>query len=222
MVLDLDNVRQQLSEGGGKVLSLCNTGVDDVDEEYKIGDDDIALLCSQVLRGNSTLKMLYLADNQIGDSGVELLCREFLRSNSTLKVLVLNDNQIGDSGVELLCGDFLRGNSTLKVLHLHGNCFGDGGEKALVSAVGDQNSLMGLSHLTGVKLNGHADVLGQERSANDVDEDDIYNQRILLLQRKRKQAGGTKQDTAAQAEQAPFMHDCHNDCRDDYDNDHEY
>jgi hypothetical protein len=106
-----------------------------------MGDADAAAL-AESLRGNTTLTVLFLTDNQIGDAGATALA-ECLRGNTTLTLVCLRSNQIGDAGATALA-EGLRGNTTLTKLFVVGNHIGDAGATALAGGLRGNTALTAL------------------------------------------------------------------------------
>ena len=101
---------------------------------YMSISDAGAVALAQALHHNSTLKWLYLSNNDISDGGAVALAQA-LNYNSTLKWLYLSNNNISDGGAVALA-QALHYNSTLKELYLSGNdAVGNEGTHQLVQAL---------------------------------------------------------------------------------------
>ncbi|CAF0913408.1 unnamed protein product [Adineta ricciae] len=105
-----------------------------------------ALILANILHHNTTLKGLYLFNNQIGDSGVQALAMALsFNKNQTLEELSLGCNLITCQGAEYLA-QMLITNQTLKGLWLSQNSIDDRGIQTLATVLQCQNrTLQGLS-----------------------------------------------------------------------------
>ena len=93
---------------------------------------------------SSTLKGLYMSNNNISDVGTIDLAQA-LHHNSILKMLWLSNNNISDAGATALA-QALHHNSTLKELHLyHNDDIGEEGTRQLVQALTVNTSILRLS-----------------------------------------------------------------------------
>lgn len=107
-----------------------------------------ALILSNGLFNNSTLKKLYLNDNSIHDRGVYTLCRALSINNITLKELYLARNDITSKGAQYLA-DMLNTNRTLTILSLYGNRIDDEGIKYLTHVLRYYNTSLEYLFLSG-------------------------------------------------------------------------
>ncbi|RXH79658.1 hypothetical protein DVH24_040805 [Malus domestica] len=98
-----------------------------------IGDEGAkgARAIAEMLKKNSTLRVLELNNNMIDYSGFTSLAGA-LAENNTLRNIHLNGNYGGALGANALAKG-LEGNKSLRELHLHGNSIGDEGVNALMS-----------------------------------------------------------------------------------------
>ena len=110
-----------------------------------------ALILSNSLFNNITLKKLYLNDNLIHDRGVHCLSRVLSINNSTLKDLHLARNGITSKGAEYL-SDMLSTNKTLITLSLYGNKIDDNGIKSLTHVLSFNNKTLEYLYLSGNTL----------------------------------------------------------------------
>ncbi|EOY00343.1 Leucine-rich repeats-ribonuclease inhibitor domain-containing protein isoform 3, partial [Theobroma cacao] len=85
---------------------------------------------AELLKKNSTLRVLELNNNMIDYSGFTSLAGAFLENN-TVRNLHLNGNYGGALGANALAKG-LEGNKSLRELHLHGNSIGDEGVRSLL------------------------------------------------------------------------------------------
>ncbi|XP_076025875.1 protein phosphatase 1 regulatory subunit 37 [Genypterus blacodes] len=85
-----------------------------------------ALHLGELLRYNSTLKMLELSNNAVADAGLEELCEGLRWQTAGVKVLLLRNNQISAKGLVHLA-KVLPGLKVLRVLDLGENDVGDDG-----------------------------------------------------------------------------------------------
>ena len=83
------------------------------------------------MKGNTTLRGLFLDNNQISDEGATALAHA-MKGNTTLQVLSLRNNQISDEGATALAHAMM-GNTTLRGLYLDNNQISDEGATALGS-----------------------------------------------------------------------------------------
>ena len=102
----------------------------------KINDAGIVHLTSALVL-NSTIEMLFLDDNFVGDYGTRLLA-DSLKNNRTLVNLSLAGNDIKEAGAKVLA-ELLRTNTTLTDLYLEGNVIGDNGMIALCESLEQYN-----------------------------------------------------------------------------------
>ena len=72
---------------------------------------------AHALKGNTTLRGLYLGYNQISDEGATALAHA-LKGNTTLQCLWLTYNKVSDDGVTALA-HALKGNMTVQSLRLY-------------------------------------------------------------------------------------------------------
>ena len=100
-------------------------------EDNQVGNGVEILV--EALRTNRSVTKLHLSNNMIEDDGVAALAIA-LQSNTTLTTLDLNNNDIGDDGVETLA-DALQSNATLTTLHLNKNKIGNDGVAALAATL---------------------------------------------------------------------------------------
>jgi hypothetical protein len=107
-----------------------------------------ALILSNSLFNNTTLKKLYLNDNSLHDRGVHCLSRILSINNSTLKDLHLARNGITSKGTQYL-SDMLNTNKTLTTLSLFGNKIDDDGIKCLTHVLTVNNSTLECLYLSG-------------------------------------------------------------------------
>jgi Ran GTPase-activating protein (RanGAP) involved in mRNA processing and transport len=84
----------------------------------KLTDDD-AKLVANYTKANSSLKELWLYNNQIGDSGGKAI-GEALKTNSSLTWLWLSNNQIGNSGGKFII-EGLKRNTAITYFDFSGN-----------------------------------------------------------------------------------------------------
>ena len=66
----------------------------------KIGDDG-AIALANALKGNTSLRHLFLSENNIRDNGAIALANAF-EDNTSLEVLSISHNQFGDNGAQAL------------------------------------------------------------------------------------------------------------------------
>jgi hypothetical protein len=110
-----------------------------------------ALILSNELLNNSTLKKLYLNDNSIHDRGVHYLSQVLSINNITLKELYLARNGITSKGAQYLA-DMLNTNRTLTILSLYGNRIDDEGIKYLTHVLRYYNTNLEYLYLSGNNL----------------------------------------------------------------------
>eukprot|EP01029_Cantina_marsupialis_P029290 TRINITY_DN780050_c0_g1_i1.p1 TRINITY_DN780050_c0_g1~~TRINITY_DN780050_c0_g1_i1.p1 ORF type:complete len:349 (+),score=76.19 TRINITY_DN780050_c0_g1_i1:43-1089(+) len=99
---------------------------------HSIGDD-VILHFSEMLRVNSSIRILKMSKCGFCDSGIALLVKH-LQENTTLEDLDLSCNKIGTSGLESLSALLYCG-SNIKRLVLDCNRLGDNGAFALTKAL---------------------------------------------------------------------------------------
>lgn len=116
-----------------------------------------ALILSNTLHENTTLKKLYLNDNDIRDRGVYCLAQALAINNSTLEELYLARNGITSRGAQYLA-DMLSTNQTIKTLSLYGNRIDDLGINYLVHALTYKNTTLECLYLSGNTLMTDASV----------------------------------------------------------------
>jgi len=97
------------------------------------------VVLADVLKSNTTVTKLDLADNGIGNAGAAGLA-EALKSNTTLAVLDLSRNVITDGGAADLA-EALKSNTTLTVLNLPRNGIFDAGAAGLAEALKSNTTL---------------------------------------------------------------------------------
>lgn len=123
----------QISSAGaqalGEALLKVNKALTYLDMSKNQIRDDGAQALGEALKGNKTLRSLYLLGSGIGDAEAQALV-EGLQNNKTLTFLNLLANSIGDAGAQAI-GDALKINKTLTFLDLHGNQIGDNMKQSL-------------------------------------------------------------------------------------------
>ncbi len=78
------------------------------------------MLCDMLRTTNSSIKEIYLSDNeQINDECMKSV-GEYIKYNKSIEAIWLGFNTISDAGVEVLV-PYLDGNTTFKRLYLSGN-----------------------------------------------------------------------------------------------------
>jgi Ran GTPase-activating protein (RanGAP) involved in mRNA processing and transport len=116
-----------------------------------------ALILSNTLHENTTLKKLYLNDNDIRDRGTYCLAQALAINNSTLEELYLARNGITSRGVQYLA-DMLSTNRTVTTLSLYGNRIDDLGITYLTHALTYKNTTLEYLYLSGNTLMTDASV----------------------------------------------------------------
>ena len=101
--------------------------------------DGGAVALAQALHHNSTLQVLDLSNNNISDGGAVAIAQA-LHHNSTLERLCLSNNNISDGGAVALA-QALHHNSTLKKMYLSNNNISDGGAVALAQSLHHNSTL---------------------------------------------------------------------------------
>ena len=106
-------------EALGKVLSHPKSKLKELCvPEYHLNDDAFKILCNALL-GNSTIKSLYLTNNQVSSIGLQALSTVLRHPNCTLTNVCLSSTSLNDESANVL-GSALRG-STVKKLNLSYN-----------------------------------------------------------------------------------------------------
>jgi len=100
--------------------------------KWAIGDIG-ALMISDSLTINSTLKQLKLRNNKLSEAGAQSL-GDALKFNNSLSGLMLGHNRIGDKGAQILAR-ILTINTTLTTLDLQNTSIGDVGCISLCTAL---------------------------------------------------------------------------------------
>ena len=88
--------------------------------DWRSFGDGGATKLAEILRTDSSVKILYLEGRDIGDCGATQLARMLL-TNRSLKMLRLNSNRIGNSGASELAS-MLLANRSLEELNFFGEC----------------------------------------------------------------------------------------------------
>jgi len=123
-------------EALGKVLNHPKSKLKELCvPQYHLNDDAFKILCNALL-GNSTIKSLYLTNNQVSSIGWQALSTVLRHPNCTLTNVCLSSTGLNDESANVL-GSALRG-STVKKLNLSYNC--------TVSRAGWQTLLNQLQH----------------------------------------------------------------------------
>ena len=110
--------------------------------------DNMQSLCD-ILRSNTSITHLNVANNALGPEGMHLLC-DVLRTNSKITVLGLARNNLGLEGVKVLC-EVLHINRVGTILDLTGNSLGADGMRVLCDVLQANASIVGL-HLANNSL----------------------------------------------------------------------
>ncbi|MGX8716854.1 MAG: hypothetical protein ACSW8C_02595 [bacterium] len=134
-VLNLKSVSLKESANIEEVVSVLNTfpTIENLClQKCNIGDASASLL-AEVLKSNTSLKMVNLDSNNISNEGAWAIA-EALKINKNLKTLSLFCNNIGDEGA-LAFVEALKINTTLKRLNLCCNNISDVGIKILTEAL---------------------------------------------------------------------------------------
>ena len=93
-----------------------------------------ATVVAEILKSNTSVTVVWLADNkEIGDEGAKALA-EALKVNATVEELNLYDCGIGDDGAAAIA-EALRSNTSLTYLGLYDNGIGEQGKQLLRDAV---------------------------------------------------------------------------------------
>ena len=99
-----------------------------------IGPEGIKLLADALKKNNmNILEGLYLYDNIIGDEGAKYIAK-MLADNKTLQKIGLNDNNISDKGAQSLATSLLQ-NTTLHTIDLGTNSIGDKGAQSIATSL---------------------------------------------------------------------------------------
>lgn len=133
----LSGIIQRLSENNPELKTL--------EIRYAGLEDDEALLLSNALAVNETLRELDLASNLLGDHGTALIAQG-MHTNRALKKIILSSNRIRDAAA---LGTLLRHNNTVKCLVLCHNQLGNDGAAQLSQGLAHNRSL------TSLRLNGN-------------------------------------------------------------------
>ena len=99
-----------------------------------IGPEGIKLLADALKKNHTnTLEGLYLYDNIIGDEGAKYIAK-MLADNKTLQKIGLNDNNISDKGAQSLATSLLE-NTSLHTIDLGTNSIGDKGAQSIATSL---------------------------------------------------------------------------------------
>uniref|UniRef100_A0A7S2X6J7 Uncharacterized protein n=1 Tax=Lotharella oceanica TaxID=641309 RepID=A0A7S2X6J7_9EUKA len=101
--------------------------------------DDGAVLLSEALKHNHTIKKLWMYDNLIGNTGAKAIA-SMLRINRVLKQVMLRGNQIGDKAAKEFASA-LKLNSSLVALGLNNNNVSNIGALELIEALKTNQSI---------------------------------------------------------------------------------
>lgn len=102
------------------------------------------IVLAELLKQNTSVKVLRLCDNKVDFFGAEALCK-VLATNRSILALDLSGNPLGDDTMKSVA-DMLEKNKTLKTLLLRGATVSDGGAKVLAAAL-PKNSTLETLHL---------------------------------------------------------------------------
>eukprot|EP01031_Cornospumella_fuschlensis_P028458 gene28458-34355_t len=116
-----------------------------------LGERDLELV-TETVRSSTSIRMLYLDNNNLDQSCVAALCN-MLRSNSSITFLDLCKNPLGNKGVKTL-SQALKDNKALMTLNLDSNDIGDDAAGSLAQAVQSHPALTCLN-LRANKICGH-------------------------------------------------------------------
>ena len=99
-----------------------------------IGPEGIKLLADALKKNHTNiLQGLYLYDNIIGDEGAKYIAK-MLADNKTLQKIGLNDNNISDKGAQSLATSLLE-NTSLHTIDLGTNSIGDKGAQSIATSL---------------------------------------------------------------------------------------
>ena len=101
--------------------------------EYQFLSEGLAIILSEVIRANATLKTLGFCFGCISDSGATSIA-EAIKVNKTLTSLDLSNNGISDAGATSIA-EAIKVNKSLTDLKLFGNGISDAGAKSIAEVI---------------------------------------------------------------------------------------
>lgn len=103
--------------------------------------------CFQASTTGTSLRTLWLNNNEIGDAGISSIATAIARCIPSLEKLFLTKNDIGDYGISQLANTIMKPTCHLKELWLSNNNIGDEGAKSIAEALKHN------THLEELRLN---------------------------------------------------------------------
>jgi len=179
-----------------KVINLSSKGLNDDDldvlyqiieqsnviEKLDLGVNHLTLAdgkFANAIAKNTTLKVLWLSDNNINLQGARHLANALKQNNTPLKDLDLAGNNIGDGGAEYIA-EMLAVNKTLQKIYLGKNNIGDKGAESIATSLlvntGIREIYLDWNNITDMGVQKLADALESNHNIGTLDSS--HNKKI--------------------------------------------